>query len=94
MSDKSVFIFKQFELSYEFNHNDLNSWNDNPKFQTCLNTFKNLRVVNDTAERGVALIEEFNNCLTHDETQRQYLLQVVRDHSKKYSSCLKSNYKL
>jgi len=38
-----------------------------------------LKVVNDTAERGVKLIQDFNSCLTKDEEQRQYLLQVVSE---------------
>ena len=41
---------------------------------------KALKVVNDTAERGVALIQEFNADLTRNEEQKQYLLQVVAGH--------------
>ncbi|KAG0726857.1 Tigger transposable element-derived protein 7 [Chionoecetes opilio] len=41
---------------------------------------RGLRVVNDTAERGVALIQSFNLRLTKDEEQRQFLLQVVEAH--------------
>jgi len=42
--------------------------------------FKNLLllspklIVNDIAERGVKLIEEYNTKITHDEIQKQYLL--------------------
>ena len=41
-----------------------------------MNGFK---VVNDTAERGVKLIQDFNSYLTKDEEQRQFLLQVVSE---------------
>ncbi|KAG0725682.1 hypothetical protein GWK47_038130 [Chionoecetes opilio] len=41
-------------------------------------------VVNDHAERGVALIQEFNGSLTKDEEQLQFLLQVVADHRKAF----------
>lgn len=94
VSKESIFIFKQFKLSYDFINDDFDSWDKNASYQECLYTFSNLRVVNDTAERGVALMEEFNNCLTNDEEQRQYLLQVVQNHRKNYSTCFKSNYKL
>ena len=43
---------------------------------------KQLRVVNDTAERGVKLFEEFNNLLTHDEEENQFMLQVVEANRK------------
>jgi len=41
-------------------------------------------VVNDCAERGVALIQSYNNALTKNEDEKQYLLQLVSDHRKKY----------
>lgn len=53
--------------------------------------FKRLSVVNDVAERGVALIEEYNKCLTKNEEQLQYLLQVVKNHRQKYPNCNKIN---
>jgi exopolyphosphatase/pppGpp-phosphohydrolase len=42
--------------------------------------------VNDCAERGVKLIEDFN-LTTTDETQKQYLLQVVEAHRKTFHKC-------
>ena len=43
-----------------------------------------MKVVNDHAERGVALIQEFSGLMTHDESQLQYLLQVVQQHRQAY----------
>ena len=37
-----------------------------------------MRVTNDIAERGVALMEEYTKVLTKDEEQKQFLLQVVK----------------
>ena len=42
-----------------------------------------LKVVNDCAERGVSLVQDYTNCLTRDEEQRQFLLQLVADHRRK-----------
>jgi hypothetical protein len=36
-----------------------------------------IAIVNDFAERGVALKQNCNQILTKDEQQRQYLLQVI-----------------
>ncbi|CAH1108321.1 unnamed protein product [Psylliodes chrysocephalus] len=40
-----------------------------------------LKVVNDTAERGIALIKKFNESV-RDEQQKQLLLRVVEHHRK------------
>ena len=53
-------------------------------FQRSSQIVRNLAVVNDHAERGVALIQEFNGSLTKDEEQLQFLLQVVADHRKAF----------
>lgn len=36
-------------------------------------------VVNDTAKRGVELIQDFNSAITDDESQKQYLLQLEQE---------------
>ena len=41
-----------------------------------------LKDVNDTAERGVKLFEEFNQLITKDEEEKQFLLQVVESNRK------------
>ncbi|CAD6211110.1 GSCOCG00012795001-RA-CDS, partial [Cotesia congregata] len=55
-------------------------WCRNDSYKKCSEYFNTLKVTNDVAERGVALIEEYNNYLTKDEQQLQYLLQVVGEH--------------
>ena len=47
-------------------------------------------MVNDTAERGVKLIQDFNNSITKNEAQKQYLLQCVEEYRKIYGDCKKS----
>lgn len=60
------------------------TWNDNEDFKIAERIVRSLKVVNDTAERGVKLIQDFNQILTKDEDQKQYLLQVVQEHRKLY----------
>ena len=48
-----------------------------------------LKVVNDTAERGVKLIQDYNLILTKDEEQKQFLLQVVQEHRRLYPDASK-----
>jgi len=58
-------------------------WPGMQSFEQALSTVTKLPCVNDCAERGVALIEKFNTT-TKDETQKQYLLQVVEQHRKTF----------
>ena len=51
---------------------------------------RELRVVNDTAERGVALMQEFNALLTQDEEQTQFAIQVIKAPRKRYPDSKKT----
>ncbi|KAG0711860.1 hypothetical protein GWK47_019706 [Chionoecetes opilio] len=53
-------------------------------YTTARRRARHLRVVNDFAERGVALISAFCGAITRDEEQRQHLLQVVERHRALY----------
>lgn len=43
-------------------------------------------MVNDSAERGVKLIQEYNKIITNNEEEKQYLLQIVEDNRKSIKS--------
>ena len=60
-------------------------------YQHCKTVLSEIKVVNDLAERGVALIQQYNNCLTRSEEQKQYLLQVIEEHRKKFPSVSKKD---
>lgn len=87
----SLFLFDQFNASYEFLDVDPELWPSDRSFQEAAKIFKNLKVVNDIAERAVALIADYNDVLTKDEDQKQCLLQVVQKHRKDYPECNKKN---
>lgn len=92
VTPNSSFIFKQFNLSCEFLNTELHTWESNPDYQKCIDTFKKLKVVNDIAERGVALSQKFNEALTHNEDERQKIFQSVQNHRSQYPLCTKSTY--
>ena len=55
------------------------TWLTNKNYTELKLTVDELKVVNDTAERGVALIQAYSGSLTRDE-ELQYLLQVATAH--------------
>lgn len=52
-----------------------------------------IKVVNDTAERSVKLAQDFNNILTRNEEQQQYVLQCVQAHRKSFPDTTKETLK-
>ena len=77
-------LFKRFAINTTFLNEDPLMWANNEDYNKALSILKNIPVINDVAERGVKLIEDYNNKITKDESQKQYLLQVVSDYCKKY----------
>lgn len=49
-----------------------------------LQIVNDINVVNDTAERAVKLMQDYNPMLTKDEEQKQYILQVVKNYQKQF----------
>lgn len=60
------------------------AWTENEEYLSIQKKVQQLAVVNDHAERGIAMITEFNGILTNHEEQKQYLLQVVEKHRKEF----------
>jgi len=78
-------LFCLLNLSTEFLSTDPDMWEEQESYAVAKRRLATLKVVNDTAERGVALIQEYNyKTLTKDERDLQFLLQVVADHRQLY----------
>lgn len=92
ITKKSTVLFESFNLSCDFLDMDLMLWATNKRHIHCLKFLKEFKVVNDVAKRAVAFIEKYNKFGTKDEEQKQYMLQIVTDHRKKYPNCYKKNY--
>ena len=60
-------------------------------YRSSLEIVRSVRVVNDLAERGVALIQQFNSSITRNEEQKQFLLQIVENHRKEFSMPTKAS---
>lgn len=68
--------FSRFNISTDFLQLDPLEWPNNDSYKKARSIIISLKVVNDTAERNVKLMEEFNQKATKNEEQKQYLLQV------------------
>ncbi|KAG0712093.1 hypothetical protein GWK47_002150 [Chionoecetes opilio] len=82
-------IFERLNLPSGFLDVAPEELEDREDFRKAAETVQCLHVVNDHAERGVALIQKFSGSITHDEEQLQFLVRVVDDHRRRYPDALK-----
>lgn len=75
-------FFSRFKIQDEFLQKNPKDWPDNEIFQKGLKIVQSIKVVNDSAERGVKLISDYNKILSKDEEQKQFLMTVVAENRK------------
>jgi len=86
-NSQRFFVF--LELPMAFLNDDPVTWHQSESYNAALAIVSKLKAVNDNAERGVAPMTEYNEILTSNEDQKQYLLQVVSEHRRKMPTCKK-----
>lgn len=86
VSKNTLSFFSRFGLSTKFLDSDPSEWEDCPEFMENRSFCRNLFVVNDTAERGVKFMKDFNRILTNNEEEKQFLLQAVESYRNRYPS--------
>lgn len=84
-------FFTRFSLSTDFLDKDPSTWKDDLGYKRAIEKLETTVVVNDVAERGVKLIQDYNNILTKDEAEKQYVLQIVARDRKNYPTATKSS---
>ena len=71
-------------FSASFLDKDVEAWTEDEDCKSTRDSVRCMRVVNDIAECGVALMDEYNKLHTTDEEQKQFLLLVVREYRQRY----------
>lgn len=75
-SKNTVKLLKRFGVSTDFLQSDPSMWNNLDDYKKGKDIIKRLKIVNDCAERGIKLVEDYHDKITKDEEQRQYLFKV------------------
>ncbi|XP_049308429.1 uncharacterized protein LOC125777466 [Bactrocera dorsalis] len=84
-------IFSRLEIDVKFFNLDPSNWCENAEYLKGVQILKNVTAVNDSAERKVKLITDFNRPLTHSEEDKQYLLHIVENYRQKFPSYTKTS---
>jgi hypothetical protein len=72
---------------------DPDKWDTIPSYQQTAAVAKSIKVVNDCAERSIALMTSFNQSITRTESEMQKLMQVVEDNRSRISDTSKHTLK-
>lgn len=91
VSEKTKKFFTRFRLSSKFLEFDPSTWETNFDFEEGWSFCKSLNVVNDTAERGVKFMKDYNQLFTLDEEEYQIVLQTAEAYKKEFPSYNKSS---
>ncbi|ESO05461.1 hypothetical protein HELRODRAFT_195101 [Helobdella robusta] len=78
-------FFETSNIDASFLDVPVENWSDTPSFQVAAVFVKDLVCINDSAKREVALAQHFNETITKDSKQKQFLLQVVEQHRKNFA---------
>ena len=78
---RSSSLIKGLLGEQSFLDEDLATWPSSPLYQLAQKRAATLRVTNDVAERGIALVKRFLGQQTRSEEQRQFLLKTVPLHT-------------
>lgn len=84
VTEGTLQLFQCFKVDTGFFELDPSAWPASTSYQDARKVFKNLIVVNDPAERGVALAKRINNVLTTKEDRKQCIAKVIQSHIRKY----------
>jgi len=81
VTEQSLAFFENLDLPRNFLEVDPSRWNSDQDYLAAREAVLHWKVVNDLAERGVALVKAYTEAaLTKDEQQLQDLLLIVSKH--------------
>lgn len=84
-----LFVNSSFPIPIKFLSIDPEEWFSNENYKQAEEVVRNLFVVNDVAERTVALAKEFNDKFTKDEDEKQLVFKVLEKHRAEFPTTAK-----
>ena len=88
---RSRLLFDLLEISPAFLSTP--DWSSTQGYRTARESMGNLSTTNDSAERAIALMTQFNCRITRSEKRLQELIQVVEHHRRNFSAKTKKGLK-
>jgi len=92
VTKNTITFFETLNLDKDFLKKPVREWPELEGFKNAATSVNKISVVNDSAERAIALMKEFNSSLTKDEKQKQQLLKTVMENRLMYPKKTKDEY--
>lgn len=86
VTSNTMKFFERFDIDVEFLKHDPDTWMDREDYKEARKRLKAMKVVNDSAERGVKLMADYNKILSKNEEEKQFILLVVSIFRQMYKS--------
>lgn len=86
VTSNTMNFFHRFDIDTEIFHYDPSTRLLREDYIEARNRLKNVKVVNDSAERGVKIISDYIKILSKDENEKQWIVLVVQELRKMYAS--------
>lgn len=87
---QSMSVIKSLKLNVDFMYNlEPDKWCNSKEYKIAKSVVDNIKVVNDVAERSLALMTIYNETLTRKEDGKQNVIHVVEDNRKRVKGCQK-----
>ena len=86
IGSKSHLFFNILEIDPNWLSKNPDSWNDETEYKRAELFVRNVKTVNDCAERGVKLVTDYASILTKDDQLKEWLLQGVEKNRKEYKN--------
>ncbi|ESN94235.1 hypothetical protein HELRODRAFT_164040 [Helobdella robusta] len=80
VSSNTMQFFAILGLPHSFLNKRPSEWKEDEQYKKAFEVVSGIKPVNDFAERGVALMQDFNRAIVSSEEQKQYLLQIYAGH--------------
>ncbi|KAL7297107.1 hypothetical protein TKK_0009529 [Trichogramma kaykai] len=90
INENSLKFFSRFEIEKNFLEIDPDEWKNHDDYKQGVKVVENLKIVNDTAERAIHLLQSYNNILTKNNDQKLYMIQLIKQYNEKFSNANKS----
>jgi hypothetical protein len=72
-------FFKRFNINYNFIETSPSTWENNLEYKRGKEIISKLKIVNDTAERAVKLIEDFNKLVQKMKNRSSIFFKLSRN---------------
>ena len=82
----SYLFFYILEIDPNWLSKNPDSWSDETEYKRAELFVRNVKTVNDCAERGVNLVTDYASILTKDDQLKEWLLQGVEKNRKEYKN--------